>query len=101
MVDPLDNILQKRQVPPASSNLTERIIEASKQASPPKGYNPVSWLSALLDGLLIPKPAFAMVVFLILGLYLGFMSSDIAADTQEDDLYMIYSTGEFDMGEWL
>ncbi len=100
MVDPLDEILQKRAAPPkAPGNLEARIIEASKNTRPQRSSVSTSWIMTLMDNLLLPKPAFAMALLLLCGGYFGFTLED--AYVLDQDLSILYVEDTMELGDWL
>lgn len=63
-----DQLLEKRHVPEAPSNLSARIIEASRNLPQDRKKPFFEGFGALLQGFSVPQPAFAFVVVLVLGL---------------------------------
>lgn len=71
----LDDVLRERFIPAPPSNLAYRIIEAAKPRGQEKSLGDrISWAGAgraIGEIFVIPQPAFAMAVILILGIYAG------------------------------
>ncbi len=62
----LDNLLNEQHVPPAASNLPARIIDAAKL---PERVSLIDRIKGKLYGaFLLPKPAYALAVFVLIGL---------------------------------
>lgn len=78
----LNKILKARAVPPMRSNLEHRIVQAALSASKNRsvsGGNAISAIfTAILDALILPKPALSMVLVLVFGLMLGGYSSGVS-----------------------
>lgn len=91
----LDKILKARAVPPMRSNLEHRIVQASfsgdKNRSVSGGNSIMAIFTAILDGLVLPKPALSMALVLVFGLVLGGYSSGASeASTNIDaDAYFL------------
>ncbi len=100
MVDRLDEILKRRAGPPqAPGNLATRIIEASRNAGARRRGYSRSWMEALLDNLLLPQPALAMAIVLLLGAYFGFALED--AYVLDQDLSILYVEDTMELRDWL
>jgi hypothetical protein len=67
----LDDILRERHVPDMPTNMAYRIIEAAKPRGSEKGFTWAAFQRAMAEIFVIPQPAFAMAVILILGIVLG------------------------------
>jgi hypothetical protein len=67
----LDDILRERYVPEMPSNLTYRIIKAAKPRAGEDGFTWAAFQRAMAELFVIPQPAFAMVVVLIIGVTTG------------------------------
>ena len=67
----LDDILRDRYVPEMPSNLAYRIIEAAKPRGSEKGFTWAGFQRAMAELFVIPQPAFAMAVVLIIGVSIG------------------------------
>ena len=67
----LDAILRERHVPEMPTNLAYRIIEAAKPRGAETGFTWTAFQRVLSEIFVIPQPAFAMVVVLMLGVYSG------------------------------
>lgn len=91
----LDKMLKARAVPPMRSNLEHRILQASfsgdKNRSVSGGNSIMAIFTAILDGLVLPKPALSMALVLVFGLVLGGYSSGASeASTNIDaDAYFL------------
>ncbi|NCT40554.1 MAG: hypothetical protein GW778_02695 [Alphaproteobacteria bacterium] len=76
-------LLKRRDVPDAPSNMSHRIIEASKnipQGNMAQGKSRFvigDWFSRVTEKLMMPQPALALGVFLLLAIGLGVFSGDI------------------------
>lgn len=101
----IDDLMTRRVVPPMSSNLSQRIIDAAKNApqSPPQG----SWLdaarlkfSALFQGEYMPQPAFIVAGVLVLGVAAGVLLQDMTK-VPEEDLIFLYVENSFLFEDWL
>ncbi len=67
----LDDVLRERFVPEMPSNLAYRIIEAAKPRDSERGLTLAGIGRVFAEIFVIPQPAFAMVVILVLGMYVG------------------------------
>jgi hypothetical protein len=67
----LEDILKERYVPEMPSNLAYRIIEAAKPRGEEKGLTWAGVSRAFGELFIIPQPAYAMAVMLIVGVYTG------------------------------
>lgn len=91
----LNKILKVRAVPPMRSNLEHRIVQASlasdKDRDISKGNPLLAVFTAILDALILPKPALSMALVLVLGLVLGGYSAGVSeASTNIDvDAYFL------------
>ena len=77
----VDQILNKRFTPDAPSNLSARIIDASK-AMPQNDKGSIfggfgQFLQNALGGFSIPQPALALAAFVLLGLAVVFYSAEV------------------------
>jgi hypothetical protein len=106
MVDHLDDILSRRAVPQAPTNLAQRIIDAARplggtaKTTPPRATFE-EWLSTLFDGLLVPRPAIAMLMLLLVGTMIGAYIGEPAAEAQGYEFPSVYVEDDFNAGEWL
>lgn len=92
----LNTMLNKRSVPPPSSNLASRIMEAARA----EHKTPLiqSILRDIADMLILPKPAYALAACLVIGLVLGMqIEFENAATTTQD----LFSFVEIEEGDWL
>lgn len=95
----LDKILKARAVPPMRSNLEHRILQASfsgdKNRSVSGGNSIMAIFTAILDGLVLPKPALSMALVLVFGFSVwfgvgGYSSGASEASTNIDaDAYFL------------
>jgi hypothetical protein len=100
----LNGFLNMRYIPPPSTNLAERIIDASllhkKQGR--KGFE--LWARSFWDAFLLPKPAYVMAAFFIIGISFG-LYSEVANALQIDaeSLSALVYTAEDVVaeGDWL
>jgi hypothetical protein len=74
--DEFERVLQSRYVPLMRSNLPERIIAASLKVEKRKESFLVAWLKDFFEGFAMPKPAYAMVVALVIGFGIGATPQD-------------------------
>ncbi len=103
----LDALLSKRAVPEMRSNLEHRIIQASlKQEVHVAGRQSeggfFAGLKAVLDNIVLPQPALALMMVLMVGGVLGAYSPDVM---QEDDVdsfeSYIMTSDEIGYGDFL
>ena len=89
----LESILMKRDIPAPSTNLAHRITAAA-MPSKEKKFDKFSITEQLLRLLVIPKPAYATSLLLVLGIAIGFYTNDTESlnqdwfsflETQEED----------------
>ncbi len=91
----LNEILKARDVPPMRSNLEHRIVQASlsvsKNPAVSKGNSVLAIFTAILDAVILPKPALSMALVLVFGVMLGGYSSGVSeASTNIDaDAYFL------------
>lgn len=78
----LDTILRERHVPEMPSNLAYRIIEAAKPRGAEKGFTWTAFQRVVSEIFVIPQPAFAMAVVLMIGVYSGVYFANEQAMTQ-------------------
>jgi hypothetical protein len=71
MYEDVDTILARRGVPEAPYGLTERIIAASLRLEVPRKITPVDLWQAFRDMFVIPQPAYALALALMVGLTMG------------------------------
>jgi hypothetical protein len=72
MVENLDELLTKRRVPLARSNLAERIIAAAGTQKPVRaGFDFGKWAQEFFESFALPQPALALGIVLMLGVYMG------------------------------
>lgn len=77
----LEDILRERYVPEPPTNLAYRIIEAAKPRGEEKGLTWAGIGRAFGELFVIPQPAFAMAVVLIIGVYSGVQFASEQATT--------------------
>lgn len=101
----MDDFLSRRATPIPRSNLAERIIEQARHTKAPARANPLDavqgWLEALFAGFLIPRPAYAMLVFLVAGVVFGVYLEGNSEQIQDDQVSFVYTEDSFNAGEWL
>jgi hypothetical protein len=101
----LDDILRERYVPEMPTNLAYRIIEAAKPRGEEKGFTWAAFQRALTEIFVIPQPAFAMAVILLLGIVLGaYFGTEQSLTFQiAQDNFSSFITAEnnFDYGDFL
>lgn len=90
----LNNILHKNEVPPPSTNLAARIIEAATvQKETPFIHVAVQ---EIMNMIILPRPAYALATCLIFGLAIGFQ-----IDTEAVSVLDLFSFTEIEEGDWL
>lgn len=91
----LDRILSKREMVSPASNLSSRIVAAAKSRQNISIWD--RFVNEIMEMLLIPRPAYVLAAFLVIGLFIGLgVESDSAASVQD-----WLSFAEIDEGEWL
>lgn len=103
-IDELDALLAQRSAPPPPrSNLSERIIDAALQSKPKRRSGFIQWLDSLTDMFVIPRPAYALAVVLMLGVVGGFYFQAPVQDVDDSylDAYFLYMDDVADGDEWL
>ena len=88
----LEALLQSRNTPIAPENLSQRIINAAQHIPQQKALltNIKQWLNSFEDILIIPRPAMALPVCLILGIGIGiFIDSTFWLPDVKDTDFMI------------
>ncbi len=97
-----EEVMHDRFLPEPSSNLSERIIEASKlhKAQGRSGID--LWMRAFWDAFLLPHPAYVMAAIFAVGLFLG-LYSEIAGslDAGSSLSSLIYTAEDVSEGDWL
>jgi len=69
----VEGLLRQRSVPPASVNLTTRIMERTLRVGrPSSAINVVQWLQELLADSIPLRPAYVFATVLIVGFAIGF-----------------------------
>ena len=92
----LERLLHTRHVPPANPFLAERIIANAKYRR--RNVSIATWLSALFADFMIPRPAYALAIMLLLGISIGVDTADI---TTQDDAAISLETSFTDDGATL
>ena len=77
--DELNQLLNEVKVPPAGSNLAERII---MQARPPshlqtESVNEGGFLKQIVAALAFPKPSYALACSMLIGVLVGWQNPDV------------------------
>lgn len=91
----LDVLLKARAVPEMRSNLEHQIIQASllqdKQSKTQGVGNLFRTVRDFMDCMVLPQPALAMIMVLVIGAAIGTYSSDILSvdDAQDVEAYMM------------
>lgn len=94
MTNDLERLLNKRAMPKAPGNLAHRIVEAAAERKARKGMNLWEEVMAMF---VIPRPAYAFGLTILLGLFVGFgVGGDITTYTGDWDSFLI-----IDEGGWL
>ena len=98
----LESVMQERYIPAPSSNLAERIIEASlmHQKQGRSGFD--LWWRTFWDAFLLPKPAYVIAVIFVLGLFMGLYTEIASAGLDEPSAAeMVYTAEGVTEGDWL
>lgn len=94
----LDKILRARAVPPMRSNLEHRIVQASLSVDTNReiseGNAVLAIFTAVLDALILPKPALSMALVLVFGLVLGGYSAGVSEASTNIDVDAYFLTAE-------
>ena len=93
----IDKMLLKREMPKASDDLAARIIAAAAVQKDVPFYQIV--IQEILAMMILPRPAYALAVFLFIGLIVGLqvqMDTDTATISQE-----LFSFLEVQEEDWL
>lgn len=77
-----DNFLRTRYVPEPPTNLAYRIIEAAKPRGQERGFTWAAFQRVVSEIFVIPQPAFAMAVVLMIGVYTGVQFANEQAMTE-------------------
>jgi NADH:ubiquinone oxidoreductase subunit E len=72
----LNSLLHSRPIVPADENLAQRIIEATKSHDQKKQASIVQWLHRIFNETLHFKPAYVMVLTLMIGLSQGYFIAE-------------------------
>lgn len=81
-----EDVLLKRSVPPSSSNLASRIIEAAKVKNDVPFYQIIA--HEVLSMIVLPRPAYVLATFLFIGLIIGLQIQIIPeANTATQNLF--------------
>ena len=95
----LNEILLKREIPQAGTNLASRIVTAAK--SKERGSLVHQILREMSFMFLFPRPAYVAALCLVFGLVLGLQ---MQMETSDTDVFMTQdwlSFAEIDEGDWL
>lgn len=98
----LENIMKERYIPAPSSNLAERIIEASlmHQKQGRSGFD--LWWHAFWDAFIFPKPAYIMALFFMLGLFMGLYAEISSSGMETASIAeFLYTAENVTEGDWL
>ena len=97
----LEDIMNERYIPAPSSNLAERIIEASlmHQKQGRSGWD-LFWRT-FWDAFLLPKPAYVMAVIFVLGLFMGLYVDFVGAMDAETATSFVFTADGVTEGDWL
>lgn len=99
--DELDRLLADRHVPEMRSNLEHRILQASLQGTMAgvceRERKKRSVLKTFFDFCLVPRPAFAMVVVLFLGVAMGGVYVPESTDGIDVDAFFLTAANIADM----
>lgn len=85
MDDDLNKILLNRNIPPQASNLAYRInqMALAGMSGNQELFNNLSFSQVIMRLFLIPRPAYAMAVFLFIGLVIGLYATNANTTSQE------------------
>lgn len=97
----LEDIMEMRHIQAPSSNLAERIIQASL-AHQSQGRGGVDlWWRTFWDAFLLPRPAYVMAAIFAVGLFMG-LYVDIVNTVDSDAVTsMLYTAEGVTEGDWL
>lgn len=99
----MEEMMNARYVPEMRSNLTERIIQASRhhQAQGESGF--VLWLYTFRDAFVLPKPAYVLAMIFVIGLLLGGVSGfmDVSTASAADYTDLLMTAEDVSEGDWL
>lgn len=94
--------MESRSIPAPSSNLAERIIQASlaHQSQGRSGFD--LWWRTFWDAFMLPRPAYVMAAIFALGLFMGLYVDLVnnAADTDQI-VSLLYTAEGVTEGDWL
>lgn len=99
----LEKILQSRTIPPMRGTLTARIIGAADNMEQQGIPAFDAWRHVFREALILPRPAFALGLVLLLGLVLGY-GGDLYFPAEAQDQvsdYLFMAEHVLDEGEWL
>lgn len=98
----LENVMQERYIPAPSSNLAERIIEASLMHQKQGRSGVDLWWRTFWDAFMLPKPAYVMAAIFVLGLFMG-LYTDVASAglDQHSAVELVYTAESVIEGDWL
>ena len=98
-----EDMLKQRYIPAPSSNLAERIIEASfmHKRQGRSGIDLI-WRS-FWDAFMLPKPAYVMAVIFAIGLFMGVYADFVTGvDSDSNALAaLVFTAHDITEGDWL
>lgn len=98
-----DDMMTQRYIPAPSSNLAERIIEASLMHKR-QGRSGIDLIwHSFWDAFMLPKPAFVMAVIFVLGLFMGGYTDFVnGMDSDSNALAaLVFTAHDITEGDWL
>ena len=101
----LEAFMNRRAIPQPSSNLAERIIEASLHHKKQGKTGAELWWHSFWDAFLLPQPVFVLACIFVLGLFIGAYADLIGVSTETDQqvsvLQMLYTADDIAEEDWL
>ena len=97
----LNEVLLKREIPQASTNLASRIAMATKSKERGSLVNQILKEMSLM--FLFPRPAYVAALCLVFGLVLG-LQLQLQLETGDADIFItqdLLSFADIDEGDWL
>lgn len=98
-----EEVLNMRYIPAPSTNLAERIIDASLMHKKQGRKGVDLWMRSFWDAFLLPKPAYVMAAVFIVGITFG-VYSEVANAFQVDESTLsalVYTAEDVAEGDWL
>lgn len=100
----MEDIMNMRYIPAPSSNLSERIIEASllHKKKGRSGFD--LWTRTFWDAFILPKPAYVLASIFVIGIVFGLYSEISPAFAFEADIEpaaLVYTAEDISEGDWL